>query len=294
MNFLYYKNRITSNLFKGEVSPYVGDFINEARQIIAQTRTEDNKGLNFLLNSAFIPFVANKSVYSFEYPPNISITASKSGATVTATGGTPFSSLISGTEYVGKYIEWTNGLVDKITAWTSSTVVSVETSGTISSQAATVTTPKYAGMQENVNFVDTSVSPVTNKKLAFVSRQLFDTLYPSVTIGVNPQFYTVKGSNFVVDAVPTSVSGSTGTFNVGGQYFISSFYEFPHLLVNDGNEEYIDRKYGTAVLNKASMYGAEFIMDKDLVAVYSEKDKTSMSLLLQQEGGVREVDNKLR
>lgn len=294
MNFLYYKDRVKENIFKGDAGRYVGDYVNEARQIIAQMRTEDNKGFNFLLNSAFMPFVLLKSSYSFEYPPNISITASKSGTTVTATGGTPFASLISGAEYIGKYIEWTNGLVDKITSWTSSTVVSVEVSATISSQAGTVTTPKYAGLQENIDFIDTNVSPVATSKVAFVKRQLFDVLYPSVTIGRNPQFYTVKGDRFYVDALPTAVAGSVGAFNVAGQYFATSFYELPHLLVNDANEEYIDRKYGPAIVNKASLYAAEFVMDKDLINLYSAKDSVFMSLLLQQEGGVAEVDDQLR
>src|SRR3990167_1049993 len=124
MNFAYYKERLNKNIFKGDITPYAGDYVNEARQIIAQTRTEDNRGFNFLLNSSYIPFVVNKQDYEFEYPPNISITASKSGKTVTMTVGT-MPSLISGAEYIGKYIEWNNGLVDKITVWTSSTFVSV-------------------------------------------------------------------------------------------------------------------------------------------------------------------------
>lgn len=294
MNFLYYKDRVKENIFKGDAGRYTGDYVNEVRNIIAQTRTEDNKGFNFLLNSAFMPFVVGKSSYSFEYPPNISITASKSGTTVTATGGTPFVSLISGAEYIGKYIEWANGLVDKITSWTSSTVVSVEVSATITSQAATVTTPKYSGLQENIDFIDTSVTPVATSKVSFVKRQLFDVLYPSVTTGRNPQFYTVKGDRFYVDALPTAVAGSVGAFNVAGQYFASSFYELPHLLVNDANEEYIDRKYGPAIVNKASLFAAEFVMDKDLIDLYSAKDSVFMSLLLRQEGGVAEVDNRLR
>lgn len=57
-------------------------------------------------------------------------TASKSGTTITATSGT-FTSMDS-----GKFFVWSNGTIDKITSFTDGTHVVVESSGTISSQAA--------------------------------------------------------------------------------------------------------------------------------------------------------------
>lgn len=267
MNYLALKTRIAANVNRDDMGIYIGDWVNEARDKIAISFP-----FSFLLTSRTIPLVSTVGRYEYDNSATSSFTATKTSTTITASVGT-----FAATD-VGKYFVWATGIVDKIIAFTSTTQVVVENSGTISSgTTATLEYPRSTGLQLNLTYTTGTLS----NKLSYVEPQLFDRLFPDLGT-VAPTAYTVRGNAFYVNS------------SVGSGNFIAKYYEFPHIMINDANEFYIDKKYYRAIIASVTAEAAAFCRDANLLAYWSMAYDKEIERMIAIERGLTTTDSKLR
>lgn len=141
-------------------------------------------------------------------------------------------------------------------------------------------TGRYGGVMFSLIY-DSSTTKI---KLPCINSKLFDRLYPS-TSAADPTVYTVRGSKFYVDKIPTSVTSKN---------FISKYYQLPDRLVTGSEEGYMDKRYHSAVIAGCCAKGAAFVMSPELVTYWTQTYENEVKKMIAQDAGLRLGDVDLR
>ena len=180
------------------------------------------------------------------------VRASQSGTTVTATGGTPFT-----TAMVGMKLIYGDGTSDTIQSFTSSTQVTVSTSRTVSSQHFRVHRGGFqVASSGDVSVKNTSTAAFQIQNSAGTSAFTVDTTNNNVTLGANTSL--------------TLTGGTTAGRPTGAEGKVYYDTDTDKLLVYSNGKWQADRTDAVLVAasnsSQADKDAADFVADGDTVA----------------------------
>lgn len=189
--------------------------------------------------------------------------------------------------------EWINEVRDEICLYNPFSFQLRERSETyVLSQAtyyfdATVppaTTNRFSGIPYQIIYDDGDAATV-DKKLSVIDPHLFARLYPQIQNG-NPVGYSVEGDQFTIDHTP-ALDTPAKTFRI-------KYYALPDVLVDDDDEEEIDKRFYNTVIAGVCARASEYMKNGNLTSFWNQKYETELRKMIAQDSGLRLTDVKLR